>query len=77
MAPFMDREKVTKPAAQIGFIKFVLLPMFETVAEVKNFIIIIVIIIIISSSIVIISVIIIITIIILEHPTDTCISDLF
>ncbi|KAK2151522.1 hypothetical protein LSH36_361g08013 [Paralvinella palmiformis] len=33
VAPFMDREKVTKPAAQIGFIKFVLLPMFETVAE--------------------------------------------
>ena len=34
MAPFMDREKVTKPTAQIGFIKFVLIPMFETVAKV-------------------------------------------
>lgn len=31
VAPFMDREKVTKPTAQIGFIKFVLIPMFETV----------------------------------------------
>lgn len=33
VAPFMDREKVTKPSAQIGFIKFVLLPMFENVAK--------------------------------------------
>ncbi len=29
VAPFMDREKVTKPSSQIGFIKFVLLPLFE------------------------------------------------
>ena len=35
VAPFMDREKVTKPTAQIGFIKFVLLPMFETVMKVS------------------------------------------
>lgn len=35
MAPFMDRDKVTKPTAQIGFIKFVLIPMFETVAKVR------------------------------------------
>lgn len=35
MAPFMDREKVTKPTAQIGFIKFVLIPMFETVMKVN------------------------------------------
>lgn len=35
MAPFMDREKVTKPTAQIGFIKFVLIPMFETVMKVS------------------------------------------
>ena len=34
----MDREKVTKPTAQIGFIKFVLLPMFEQVAKVIVFI---------------------------------------
>ncbi|CAH8454446.1 unnamed protein product [Heterobilharzia americana] len=34
VAPFMDREKVTKPSAQIGFIKFVLIPMFQTVANV-------------------------------------------
>jgi hypothetical protein len=34
VAPFMDREKVTKPTAQIGFIKFVLIPMFETVSKV-------------------------------------------
>uniref|UniRef100_A0A8B9JBY6 Phosphodiesterase n=1 Tax=Astyanax mexicanus TaxID=7994 RepID=A0A8B9JBY6_ASTMX len=36
VAPFMDREKVTKPTAQIGFIKFVLIPMFETVMKVRN-----------------------------------------
>ena len=35
VAPFMDRDKVTKPTAQIGFIKFVLIPMFETVARVS------------------------------------------
>jgi high affinity cGMP-specific 3',5'-cyclic phosphodiesterase 9 len=33
VAPFMDRDKVTKPTAQIGFIKFVLLPMFDAVAR--------------------------------------------
>ena len=33
VAPFMDREKVTKPTAQIGFIKFVLLPLFEAVSR--------------------------------------------
>ena len=32
----MDREKVTKPTAQIGFIKFVLTPMFESVAKVSS-----------------------------------------
>lgn len=37
VAPFMDREKVTKPTAQIGFIKFVLIPMFETVMKVSLF----------------------------------------
>lgn len=36
VAPFMDRDKVTKPTAQIGFIKFVLIPMFETVAKVRE-----------------------------------------
>ncbi|CAH1797483.1 unnamed protein product [Owenia fusiformis] len=36
VAPFMDRDKVTKPTAQIGFIKFVLIPMFETVAKLYN-----------------------------------------
>ena len=30
---FFSREKVTKPKAQIGFIKFVLLPMFDAVAR--------------------------------------------
>jgi hypothetical protein len=34
VAPFMDRDKVTKPAAQIGFIKFVLLPMFQSISKV-------------------------------------------
>ncbi|XP_022090063.1 high affinity cGMP-specific 3',5'-cyclic phosphodiesterase 9A-like isoform X2 [Acanthaster planci] len=29
VAPFMDREKVTKPSSQTGFIRFVLLPLFE------------------------------------------------
>ncbi|KAI3378701.1 hypothetical protein SNEBB_005626 [Seison nebaliae] len=33
VAPFMDRDKVTKPDAQIGFIQFVLLPMFETLGK--------------------------------------------
>lgn len=33
VAPFMDREKVTKATAQIGFLKFVLIPMFEAVTE--------------------------------------------
>ncbi|PWA20391.1 hypothetical protein CCH79_00003811 [Gambusia affinis] len=36
VAPFMDRDKVTKPTAQIGFIKFVLIPMFETVMKVLD-----------------------------------------
>ncbi|EDO32179.1 predicted protein [Nematostella vectensis] len=33
VAPFMDRDKVTKPSAQIGFIKFVLVPLFEALGE--------------------------------------------
>uniref|UniRef100_F6RJC9 Phosphodiesterase n=1 Tax=Equus caballus TaxID=9796 RepID=F6RJC9_HORSE len=33
VAPFMDRDKVTKATAQIGFIRFVLIPMFETVTK--------------------------------------------
>ncbi|KAH0624808.1 hypothetical protein JD844_032631 [Phrynosoma platyrhinos] len=33
VAPFMDRDKVTKPTAQIGFLKFVLIPMFQTVTK--------------------------------------------
>ncbi|VTJ71987.1 Hypothetical predicted protein [Marmota monax] len=33
VAPFMDRDKVTKATAQIGFIEFVLIPMFETVTK--------------------------------------------
>ncbi|XP_042190487.1 high affinity cGMP-specific 3',5'-cyclic phosphodiesterase 9A isoform X6 [Callorhinchus milii] len=34
VAPFMDRDKVTKPTAQIGFIKFVLIPLFEAVMKI-------------------------------------------
>jgi len=34
VAPFMDRDKVTKSGAQIGFIGFVMIPLFETVAKV-------------------------------------------
>ncbi|EGF76813.1 hypothetical protein BATDEDRAFT_28314 [Batrachochytrium dendrobatidis JAM81] len=33
-APFMDREKVTKPSAQIGFIAYVMIPMYELVGKV-------------------------------------------
>ncbi|XP_015275225.1 PREDICTED: high affinity cGMP-specific 3',5'-cyclic phosphodiesterase 9A [Gekko japonicus] len=33
VAPFMDRDKVTKPTAQIGFLKFVLIPMFEIITK--------------------------------------------
>ena len=34
VAPFMDRNKVTKPTAQIGFIKCVLIPLFESMSKV-------------------------------------------
>ncbi|KNE54919.1 hypothetical protein AMAG_00863 [Allomyces macrogynus ATCC 38327] len=34
VAPFMDRDKVTKPGAQIGFIQFVLVPLFENLGSV-------------------------------------------
>ncbi|KAH9267768.1 hypothetical protein BASA84_000551 [Batrachochytrium salamandrivorans] len=33
-APFMDRDKVTKPSAQVGFIGFVMIPLFELVSKV-------------------------------------------
>merc|ERR1712176_1194166 len=33
VAPFMDRDRVTKPIAQIGFIKYVLLPLFESLSK--------------------------------------------
>ena len=33
VAPFMDRDKVNKPSSQIGFIKFVLLPLFEALGD--------------------------------------------
>jgi len=33
VAPFMDRDRVTKPTAQIGFIKYVLLPLFEALCK--------------------------------------------
>ena len=36
VAPFMDRDKVTKPTAQIGFIKFVLIPLFECMNKVST-----------------------------------------
>jgi high affinity cGMP-specific 3',5'-cyclic phosphodiesterase 9 len=35
-APFMDREKVTKPGAQIGFIGFVMIPLFEMLSKVLS-----------------------------------------
>jgi len=33
VAPFMDRDRVTKPIAQVGFIKYVLLPLFEALCK--------------------------------------------
>ncbi|KAL7288515.1 hypothetical protein TKK_0017259, partial [Trichogramma kaykai] len=33
VTPFMDREKVTKPSSQCGFIGLVLLPLFSTLCE--------------------------------------------
>lgn len=33
ITPFMDRDKVTKSSAQIGFIRFVLLPLFESMCR--------------------------------------------
>lgn len=33
VAPFMDREQVTKSSSQIGFIKFALLPLFEALGQ--------------------------------------------
>ncbi|KAK3575990.1 hypothetical protein CHS0354_023421 [Potamilus streckersoni] len=33
VAPFMDRDKVTKSSSQIGFIKYVLLPLFEALGQ--------------------------------------------
>lgn len=36
VAPFMDRDKVTKATAQIGFIKFVLVPLFESLSKVSS-----------------------------------------
>lgn len=32
-APFMDRAKVTKSSAQVGFIGFVMIPLFELFAK--------------------------------------------
>ena len=32
-APFMDREKVTKPSAQVGFLNFVMIPLYELLAK--------------------------------------------
>ena len=33
VAAFMDRDKVTRHSAQIGFIKFILLPLIEAIEE--------------------------------------------
>lgn len=33
VTPFMDRDKVTKPSSQTGFIRFVLLPLFIELAN--------------------------------------------
>lgn len=33
VTPFMDRDKITKPSSQTGFIRFVLLPLFRELAN--------------------------------------------
>lgn len=33
VAAFMDRDKVTRHSAQIGFTKFILLPLIEAIEE--------------------------------------------
>lgn len=33
VTPFMDRDKITKPSSQTGFIRFVLLPLFIELAN--------------------------------------------
>lgn len=33
VTPFMDRDKVTKPSSQTGFIRFILLPLFMELAD--------------------------------------------
>lgn len=33
VTPFMDRDKVTKPSSQTGFIRFVLFPLFIELAN--------------------------------------------
>lgn len=33
IAAFMDRDRVTKPTAQVGFIRYVLLPLFESLSK--------------------------------------------
>ncbi len=32
-APFMDRQKVTKGSAQVGFINFVMIPLYEALGK--------------------------------------------
>jgi high affinity cGMP-specific 3',5'-cyclic phosphodiesterase 9 len=32
-APFMDRQKVTKSSAQVGFINFVMIPLYEALGK--------------------------------------------
>jgi hypothetical protein len=34
---YMDRDKVNKSNSQVGFIKFVLLPMFQSLSQVSIF----------------------------------------
>ena len=34
VSSYMDRDTVTKPTAQIGFISFILLPMYKEIARV-------------------------------------------
>lgn len=36
VSPLCDRETVSKPAAQVGFLKFIVLPTFEALAPVTN-----------------------------------------
>ena len=42
VTPFMDRDRVTRSSSQVGFIRFILLPLFESMSIVSEWVYIIV-----------------------------------